>query len=71
MTAPLTVQLGDMIRVTTELKQRFTGKLVELDTQNLVIETEPGYERVFRVARCSYDVPWLRPDSKRRRIGAA
>lgn len=39
------------VLVTLEDKRLFKGKLVELDDQNLVIETRPGFEKVIRTAQ--------------------
>ena len=68
---PLTIEVGETIEVTTELKAQFRGKLIELDAQNLVIETELSItqpimiERVFRVGKCSYRPA---PKTTRRRM---
>lgn len=42
-------KVGKRVLVEMRDDRRFTGKLLELDDQNLVIETRQGYEEIFRV----------------------
>lgn len=43
--------LSFMVTVKHEDGRLFKGKLLELDEQNLVIETAPGFEKVIRTAQ--------------------
>lgn len=44
----LGVKVGQRIRVIPRETASVRGKLIELDANNLVIETSVGYEEVFR-----------------------
>lgn len=60
----MTILLNTRVRVVPKNGRPVFGTLLELDEQNIVVETQPGHEEVFRMS----NVAQVEPDGAPRRV---